>query len=514
MRGLAFAAAVVAAGLGSSSCAPEPVRPNVLLITIDTLRADRLSAAGYARATTPNLDRLAAEGLRFTHAETPRAKTTPAIASLMTGLYPHDHGARDLLVPLEARLPLLAERMRDGGWSTGAIVGNYVLLDRHSGLARGFDLWIEDLPDRQGVPPDDVPQRRARSMTDAALAALGGGTSGAGGSGRDPALARDGRPWFLWLHYMDPHGLYDPPEEHRVFHSETADPIPDDPGDVPGEIQRFTVADYNVPPGCKMEDGRIDAARVRDLYDGEVRNVDAEIGRLLDALRASGELERTLVVVSADHGESLGEHRHWFEHGRDTYETTCRVPLIVAVPSILADRPAPGVRRGDVSLVDLAPTILDLLGLPPLATTESPGVRGESRKGLLARDATALHPVFVEKVERAELSRAVQSKAVRIDDWKLIRRYTLVFEPDAVQEKQLVVLSEELYDLAIDPGEEKNLFEDPPTRAPLLRLQAELLRFASADVKFADLAQQLQSRREELERVDPEALRVIQALGY
>jgi arylsulfatase A-like enzyme len=484
--------AVLGAALGFSSCGREPERPNVLLITIDTLRADRLSAAGYPRETTPNLDRLAAEGLRFTHAQTPRAKTTPAIASMMTGLYPHDHGSRELLMPLDGRLPLLAERLRAGGWSTGAIIGNYVLLDRYSGLSRGFDLWIEDLPDRQGVPPDEVPQRRARSMTEAAL----------------PLLEREGKPWFLWLHYMDPHGLYDPPEEHRVFRSESPDPIPDDPGTVPGEIQRFTVAEYNVPPGCRMDDGRVDAARVRDLYDGEVHYVDAEIGRLLEELRRTGTLEKTLVVVSADHGESLGEHRYWFEHGRDAYEATARVPLVVRWPSILPDRPAPGVRNGDISLVDLAPTLLDLLDLPPLVTPSGTSVRGESRRDLIERDSPRLHPVFVEKVDRADRPGAVQSKAVRIGDWKLIRRYALL--PDA----PLVVLSEELYDLAQDPDETQNLFAAPPPDAPLTRLQAELLRFSSSDVKFPDLARLLQSQRARLEKEDREALRVIQALGY
>ena len=498
----ALAVATVLAGLAAPSCGRPPERPNVLLITIDTLRADRLSAAGYPRATTPNLDRLASEGLRFTHAETPRAKTTPAIASLMTGLYPHEHGVRELLMPVGDRIPLLAERLRAGGWSTGAIVGNYVLLDRYSGLARGFDRWIEDLPDAQGVPPDDVPQRRARSLTDGALALLG---LDAGGRS---VLAGEGKPWFLWLHYMDPHALYDPPEAHRIFHSEVADPIPDDPGAVPGEIQRFTVARYNVPPGCALEDGRIDAARVRDLYDGEVHYVDAEIGRLLDARRAAGTLERTLVVVTADHGESLGEHRYWFEHGCDTYETTCRVPLLVRWPSILADPPAPGVRDGDLSLADLAPTILDLLRLPPLASGGTASVRGVSRRELLAGDVPTLHPVFAEKIERAGQHGAVQSKAVRIGDWKRVRRYTS--DPAS----RLVVVSDELYDLSEDPGETRNLAADPPPRAPLARLDAELLRFASADVRFTDLARRLQSRREQLEREDPEALRVIRALGY
>src|SRR5262249_9799814 len=141
---------------------------------------------------------------------------------------------------------------------------------------------------------------------------------------------------------------------------------------------------------CSAADGRVDAALVRDLYDGEVHYADAEIGRLLEWLRGKGLLEKTLVVVTADHGESLGEHRYWFEHGRDAYETTCRVPLIVRLPGPGSDR---GVRDGDFSLADLAPAILGWLGLPPLRS-----------------DDARAHAVFTEKVDRTERAGAVQSK--------------------------------------------------------------------------------------------------------
>ncbi len=472
----------IAALLLLAACARKIEKPNVLLITIDTLRADRISASGYPRATTPNLDRLAAEGLRFTHAETPRAKTTPAIATIFTGLYPHEHGVRELLVPIEKKIPLLSEALQKAGYATGAIVGNYVLRDRFSGLARGFDAWCEDLPDKDGVPPDDVPQRRARSMTDGALAALGLAAAKPDAGPARPIL-REGAPWFLWLHYMDPHGLYDPPPEHRIFHRETPDLIPDEAG---------FVADYNVPLSCRTPAGRTDAALVRDLYDGEVHYVDAEIGRLLDALRAKGLLEKTLVVVVADHGESLGEHRFWFEHGRDAFETTCRVPLIVRLPASAGARAAPAVRNEDFSLADLAPAILDWLGLPKLRDTPAP----------------AGHPVFAERIDRNRRLGVLQSKAVRIGDWKWIRDYS---QPDA---NRVVVLNEALYDLAHDPGETVNRISDPPPEAPLARLQVELLRFAAADVRFTDLARSLQSRREKLEREDPEALRILQKLGY
>ncbi len=478
-----------------AACSDAPKRPNVLLITIDTLRADRISALGGERKTTPNLDALAAEGLLFTHAETPRAKTTPAIASLMTGLYPHDHGVRDLVMPIDLRFPLLAEKFRDAGYSTGALVGNFVLKNDFSGLARGFDRWVEDLPQTQGVPPENVPQRTARSLTDGALVALGL-SSDASADGAEPKqpFVRSDEPWFLWLHYMDPHGLYDPPPEHRVFTRTTPDLV-----DASGK--HAFVAEYNVPQEARTPEGRIDAALVRDLYDGEVHYVDHEIGRLLARLRERGMLDDTIVVVTADHGESLGEHEYWFEHGRDAYEASCRVPLIVRVPG---DAGARGRRAGDISLADIAPTVLELAGLPPLDLSIAGGPRGASRASLVRSDGGPPHPVFVEKVDREGPDGAVQVKGVRIGDLKLLQRSTHVAN-------QHVLLGEELYDLARDPHETRSLIRSAPDDAALERLRGELARFIAADRNFATLARSLEEQRA---KMDPETLRIIEALGY
>jgi arylsulfatase A-like enzyme len=498
-----------------AACSRAPQKPNVLVITIDTWRADRLSAAGFARPVTPEIDRLAAESLRFTHASAPRAKTTPSMASLFTGLYPHEHGARDLMVPLAPTVPLFAERLRAAGWSTAAIVGNFVLRDDFSGLARGFASWTEDLPDEQGVPPENVPQRTARSLTDGALVALGL-------SDRDPeaeagprgSVVREGEPWFLWLHYMDPHGVYAAPPEHRVFERAAPEWIPPEPPPAANGLNRRWIADYNVPAEARAADGRVDAARVRDHYDAEVHYADAEVGRLLDALRARGLLENTLVVVTSDHGESLGEQDYWFEHGRNVSEATVRVPLVVRWPASLASRPAPGVRGGDVSLCDVAPTILALLDLPPLAPRAGDGfVRGTSRLDAWRADVADEHPVFSEKVDRDEQQGAVQSKAVRIGDWKWIRRFA--HAPAAAGERpKLVTLSDELYDLALDPREVMNLAAEPPDRAPVARLRAELLRFAAADTRFPELGAILREHRDALEAGDAETLRILKALGY
>jgi arylsulfatase A-like enzyme len=505
-------------GLLTSGCARRTPPTNVLLIVVDTLRADRLGRAGL----TPELDLLAAESIVFKRAQSPRAKTTPAVASLLTGLYPHDHGVRDLTTPLARDVPVVAEAFKAGGYRTGAIVGNYVLRDELSGLARGFDLWVEDLPNAGGVPPSDVALRKAGSLTDGALCALGLGAPAADGAGPSKPLVKGDAPWFLWLHYMDPHGLYDPPEPYRSQALEASwdegaierVPPPKEPRE--GSVTRQWVANYNVPAEARLPDGGIDAGRARALYDGEVRHVDAQLGRLLRELREAGLLENTLVVICADHGESLGEHDYWFEHGRYAYEATCRVPLMVRFPDGFRDRPEPGKRESDISLPDLFPTLIDVLRLPRMASLgrSHSMVRGRSRALALMEDSGPAEAVFCEKIERAEKARAIQSKAARIGDWKLIRRYTHLVDPDHATDRRLVVLSEELYDLAADPAEEANLIRLPPARAPLADLQRELLEFSKADQHFAELARILQARREELGREDPETLRVLKALGY
>jgi arylsulfatase A-like enzyme len=523
---LLLAAALLAPALGPAACGPAGRPPNVLLVVVDTLRADHLTSWDYARDTAPNLHAFAGSALRFTHAQTPRAKTSPAVASLMTGLYPHDHGVRDLTTPLRPDIPLLAEAFRDAGYTTCGIVGNYVLQDARSGLARGFDTWVEDLPDASGVPPDHVPQRTARGLTDGALVALGlspsddappesAPRSALETAGPREPIAEGNRPWFLYLHYMDPHGSYAPPSEHDVFAPDATDPpalvgasMPQD-GNPPHPLR---VADYNIPDDCRLPDGTVDAACVLARYDGEIRYADAEIGRLLEALAAAGRLENTLVVITADHGESLGEHNEWFEHGYSAYEDTCRVPLLIDGPGI-----ADGTTSADVSLVDLAPTLAELAGLPDFRAAgpvpDTVGVQGESLAALVRDPPARPKPraVFCEKIERADLDGTVQQKAVRLGDWKAIRRYGHVTTDDG---RELKLLSEELYDLAQDPGETRNLADSPPPGAPLAWLQAELMRFASAEVRFEDLAAQLAAQDERLQTEDPEAWRILEQMGY
>ncbi len=519
MKRALFAMGLALAGLGGCSEKPQPARANVLLITIDTLRRDHVSSYGYRRETTPNLDRLAAEGLIFDNASTPRAKTSPALASLFTGSYPHEHGVRELLQPLDPEVPVLAQALRRAGYQCAAIVGNYVLQERHCGFARGFEHYIESLPALQGVPPNDVPQRTAASMTRAAQVALGlerAPEKDTGGAAFEPAsqlLDRE-RPWFLWLHYMDPHGAYDPPPEQRVFQSEAPRWV--DPSVSAVGSHKTRVSEYNIPSQARDARGHFDADAVIDLYDGEIRFADAEIGRLLDSLRAQGALENTWIVVSSDHGESLGEHDYWFEHGFYACEATCAVPLIVRPPDNLLGRPPPGRRQGAMSLADLGPTLAEWIDVPfRVAASGGPaGFGGASRASLLAADDVRPFATFSEKIEAADRLGTVQIKAVRLGRFKLIRRWAHGPGREPGETKRLKLLGEELYDLGADPLELRDLASDPPDDAPLDELRAALLEFGAADAPFEELERVLNRRRAALEASDADALSKLKALGY
>jgi arylsulfatase A-like enzyme/cytochrome c-type biogenesis protein CcmH/NrfG len=298
---------------------------NVLLITLDTTRADRIGCYGYERAETPRLDRLAAEGLLFEHCITPSAYTLPSHSSIMTGTYPPYHGVRiNGNAGLADVQVTMAERLRDRGYKTGAFVGAFVL-DGRWGLNQGFDHYDDDFD----VPPDqrlDLAgvQRPANVVVDAAMKWLDEGRGKPGN-----------KPFFAWVHLYDPHTPYEPPEPYR---------------------SKFTSADPT------------------SLYDGEIAFVDSQVGRLLDWLTARGLDDNTIVVVVGDHGEGLGSHGE-SEHGYYIYDYAVRVPLLVRLPSAkLRGRKI----SSQVRTVDIFPTILDFLG------DETPKVvQGESFSSMI-----------------------------------------------------------------------------------------------------------------------------------
>jgi arylsulfatase A-like enzyme/Flp pilus assembly protein TadD len=294
---------------------------NLLLVTLDTVRADRLGCYGYAAAETPRLDRLAGEGLRFARASSPAPLTLPAHASLLSGLLPPRHGVRNNGAGAypEGR-DTLATLLSREGYRTGAFVGAFVL-DRRFGLARGFEVYDDEI---ERAPEAGVvleAERPGRAVVDRALAWLG---------------REDPRPFFLWVHLYDAHAPYAPPPGARARH-----------------------------PGRP--------------YDGEIAAVDEAVGRLLAELDRRGLGGSTVVAVAADHGEGLGEHGEP-THGLLLYESTLRVPLLLRAPGV-----RPRVVETPVSLVDMAPTLAGLLGrafpAPPAGALDGRDLSAALRAG-------------------------------------------------------------------------------------------------------------------------------------
>jgi len=346
---------------------------NVLLVSGDTTRADRLGCYGCPLASTQTMDALAASGVRFQHAVAPAPFTLPSHASLLTGLDPYHHGARtNGIFRVDDKVVTLAERLRSGGYRTGAVVSAYVL-DRQYNLSQGFDDYDDDLARGEQAGTFGFRERRAELANEAAIRWL-----------RRP---KD-RPFFLWLHYFDPHAPYRPPEPYRT-----------------------TIADRP--------------------YDGEIAYVDDQFGRLLKVLDEIGARGRTLVVVVGDHGESLGEHGE-LTHGIMIYDATQRVPMIWNAPGIL---PAGAVVQSQVGLVDVASTILDLLGesLPANADGIS----------LLRPESARSRELYIESLGPKFQYGWSPLVGLRADDAKFI----LAPRP-------------EFYDLRADPNELANLFDD------------------------------------------------------
>jgi len=325
----------------------EPAPLSLVVITVDTLRVDRLGAYGSALGLTPELDALAAESLRFERAYTPIPLTFPAFVACFTGRHPEDVGVDSNELLRDPGVVTLAMLLSDRGYRTGAVVSNFVLRSE-TGLDRGFAYYDDALPRRE--LNRDLPERTAAETTDAALAML----ERLGDGSRAPL--------FLWVHYQDPHGPYLPPPGQRDRYLAQERSAPDAERRLP--VSRSQSGDGAIPR-YQVIDGERRVAFYRAGYDGEVRYVDEEIGRLLAHLRSAGLFDRAVLVFAADHGEGLGEADYWFAHGERLDDPQLRVPLLLRVPG----RPT-GVRSDPVSLVDLLPTLASLLGVTLSAPTQ------------------------------------------------------------------------------------------------------------------------------------------------
>jgi len=428
--------------LPTTSCWSRSRTPNLLLVTIDTLRADHCSAYGYGRATTPRLDRLASEGALVETAYAPIPVTGPSHTSLMTGLYPRATGVVQNGLVLGEAPPTLAGLLSARGYSTAAVVSAFPL-NRRFGLARGFQHYDDEflrseasMPDERwdGQVIDQAYDRRGDATTDRALAWL--------------ASRPSQQPFFLWVHYFDPHSPYEAP------------------------------AGNEVPPsrGSAAEPEPMVAA-----YDNEIRFADGQLGRLLDALEGQGLGRNTLVVVTSDHGEGLGQHGV-SEHGPVVYEEAVRVPLVFRWSGEL---PAGQRLKQVAQLIDVLPSVLDLL-LPG----GGPAVQGHSLadrlKGRPNADA-AVPPVFLQR--EFEDQAGDNLFAVRDGDHKYIET-----------RESAGVARREFYDLQLDPQELRSLDGEPSET-------------------WRPLAQRLRGWRSEVapgarQRPNPEVLEGLRALGY
>ena len=328
-------AALGALLLCAVGCTRESPRVRgLVLISIDTLRADHIGVYG-GPVSTPNLDRLAAQGVLFENATTPTPTTGPAVASMLTGLYPWHHEVLNNVTVLAAQFMTLAEIAQDAGVVTAGFVSNYMLDERY-GFAQGFDTYLFEPTGRYEFPSREL-ARAAPWGADRGFWAPADAITTAAGAWIE-RTARDPRPFFLWVHYFDPHAPYNPPANHAV-----------DPA------QQIDLSGKSLPRGVKSWDKLRKLVRA---YQGEVRFVDAEVGKLLSTLGRFHSLDEIAIVVTSDHGEGLGDHGK-LDHGAVLFDEAVRVPLLIRAPGL-----ARGTRlAGPAQLEDLFPTLLALLGL-------------------------------------------------------------------------------------------------------------------------------------------------------
>ena len=375
---------LTAAALG---CTPGGAgAPDVVLVSIDTLRADRIGSYGAGRDTSPNIDRLAAEGARFAAAFAPTSWTLPSHMTLLTGLGIFAHRVSAVAQRLDPQRRTIAQELSDLGYRTAAFV-SAPLLHRAYGFDRGFGIYRNfGVPEAAPAFPPTRSQQRASHHDETAEQVIGAAIAWL-----DSEPVRAGQPVFLFVHLWDPHYDYVPPEPYdRLF----------DPG-YRGDLD---VRDYEERIEINALMSPRDLNHLRALYDGEIRWTDSQLGRLVEALRRRGRFDETVFALVSDHGEEFFEHGRR-GHKQTVYDESVHVPWILRFPPRIA---AGTVVRSTASLADVAPTLLDLAGLPPLADST-----GRSQLPELAGRQRPEVPVLLS-VE--------QTTALRGSGWKVAQQ--------------------------------------------------------------------------------------------
>lgn len=458
--------------LAALSCerANEPQHPPVVIIMADTLRADYVGAYGFSGDVSPHLDGLAADGVLFRNCVSQSPWTKPSIATLMTGLYPEVHkvlteegkyrgrmpggaGGADLSTDaLSEDAATLAEQLKASGYVTAGFVANPWIRSAH-GYGQGFDVFNTEGADNE-MPAKRIVARAVEWLK---------------------AQPADGPPYFLYLHFMDVHGPYTASREHfdalAGSSAESGPPVP------LTEAQYGRIPPYLRAPDWAKEDGSRDVRTWRRHYAAGLRSLDAAVGELFAALRERGDLDESLVVFTADHGEELYDHGRW-DHGYTLFEEQVHVPLVVRYPNA---KHAGTVIEPAVGVVDVLPTILGFVG-----ATIPPGVQGNDLAPVIAGKANAVDGIVTEAVKWRPDQRSVRTS-----------RYKLIHDGATGRST--------LYDLHDDPGERVNVADANPEVVD--RLVAILRNHVAANAAHPGL----EGRAAD---VPPDVAERLRSLGY
>ena len=404
-----------------------PPPPNLVLITLDTTRSDYLGYMGGGDHT-PHIDALAAQSVRFVRATTVTNNTLPAHLSMLTGQHPATIGVPRNGHALAADVPVLAEQLSAAGYQTAAFVSASAL-SRDLGIDRGFETFDQTFP----VQEMDQRQRRAEATTDAALAWIEG--------------ANEDKPFFLWVHYFDPHYPYTPPEEY----------LPKDGyrGPADGSLE-YLLQVWGRAGRTQIETTVADQAHMIGRYSGELAYLDAQLGRLMAGVGAE-----PWVVLTADHGESLTEHNYLFDHGEYLYQPSLAVPLLLRAPGV-----EPSDNTGQAQVIDVAPTFIAAAGLPL-----TQGIAGQDLNAAQYDVDTIRAVAFAESCrpwtaeQPGQYANRLKAQSATAWPWKLI----------VTPFKQHV----ELYNLQQDPQELNNVVDENPDVVAELAAALEVWRSGS-----------------------------------
>jgi arylsulfatase A-like enzyme len=379
---------------------PSGHRCNVVFITVDTLRADHTPFGDYKRQTMPATAKFFQDGINFRSAETTRSQTTPAFSSIFSGLYPYHHGVRNLMFQLNPQIETLTEILKREGYFTAAFVSSFVMNGELSGFNQGFDLYDDYVDEKR--PFGENYERKAARTIDRSIHWLHN--------------RKTDTPFFLFLHLIDPHGPYVPPEPFsKQFHSEDSKLLP------VSLMRKY----LQVP-------GDFELYHYIDAYDGEIRYTDSQLERLYKVLAPLR--ENTWIVFLADHGESFSEHAVPLGHGHSCFESETRVPFVWLPPLDLKQKYPAAQIQDPVSLVDVAPTIFEALKIGRI-----PKMDGKSLSSYLKGGPSTSHSVFIS-LRTEENIFAIRKDNLKIISWKSNTPRESIFNviSDPIEEKDLI----------------------------------------------------------------------------